>query len=49
MLIVFRAANAPGTKESWCSDCRLACPVLYSALEGTGCVIIECNVGDKPT
>ncbi len=35
--------------ESWCPDCRLATPVIYSMIDKQGYTVIECDVGDRAT
>ena len=48
VLLLFVAGDDE-TGESWCPDCRLATPVIYSLLDGRGFTVIEIDVGDKPT
>ena len=49
VLLLFVAGDDKETKESWCPDCRIATPVIYSMIEGKGYTVIEVDVGDRPT
>ena len=49
VLLLFVAGDDDATGESWCPDCRLATPVIYSLIDGKGYTVIEVDVGDKPT
>ena len=47
VLLLFVAGDDE-TGKSWCGDCRLATPVIYSIIDKQGYTVIECDVGDKP-
>jgi len=49
VLVLFVAGDDKDTGESWCPDCRIASPVIYSMIEGKGYTVIEVDVGDRPT
>ena len=49
VLLLFVAGDDTETKESWCPDCRIATPVIYSMIEGKGYTVVEVDVGDRPT
>ena len=34
VLLLFVGSDEKATGQSWCSDCRLATPVVYSMIEG---------------
>ena len=48
VLLLFVAGDDE-SGASWCGDCRLATPVIYSLIKGKGYTVIEIDVGDKPT
>jgi thiol-disulfide isomerase/thioredoxin len=48
VLLLFVAGDDE-TGKSWCPDCRLAVPVVYSIVDKKGYTVIECDVGDRPT
>ncbi|XP_047068954.1 thioredoxin-like protein Clot [Lolium rigidum] len=51
-LLLFLADREPSSNLTWCPDCNVAEPVIYSkldALEGRDVVLLRAFVGDKPT
>mmetsp|Transcript_3415 Transcript_3415/g.7658 ORF Transcript_3415/g.7658 Transcript_3415/m.7658 type:complete len:104 (-) Transcript_3415:13-324(-) len=48
-VLLYFVAGDDESGESWCPDCRLATPVIYSMVDKQGYTVIECDVGDRPT
>lgn len=54
LLLFLADRNAPGSDLTWCPDCNVAEPVIYSKLEdavqeGRDVLLLRAFVGDKPT
>ncbi|CAM0957982.1 unnamed protein product [Alopecurus aequalis] len=50
-LLLFLADRNPSSDLTWCPDCNVAEPVIYSKLDALGrdVLLLRAFVGDKPT